>query len=295
MAAQTAIVVFGEVLYDCFPKGEEVLGGAPFNVAWHLQAFGDDPFFISRIGNDPRGQHIVSEMRQWGMDLSQLQVDSFHPTGEVKVILKDGEPHYEITENCAYDFIKKDEVQPLPEKRILYHGTLGVRSHSSSNALSLLKEGEATSVFLDVNLREPWWKEEDVAYLLEAACWVKLNQDELKQLGYEETDVKQAMKRFLDAFHLKQLILTCGSEGAKVLDNQGGFYEVVPEFVTNVVDTVGAGDAFTSVYLHGLLHDWPVDKTLQLAQTFASRIIGLRGATTNDMSFYENILTNMEA
>ncbi|MGD9171680.1 MAG: carbohydrate kinase, partial [Candidatus Thiodiazotropha sp.] len=37
---KTAIAIFGEVLFDCFPTGEQVLGGAPFNVAWHLQAFG---------------------------------------------------------------------------------------------------------------------------------------------------------------------------------------------------------------------------------------------------------------
>ena len=35
----TRPVVFGEVLFDCFPDGSRVLGGAPFNVAWHCQAF----------------------------------------------------------------------------------------------------------------------------------------------------------------------------------------------------------------------------------------------------------------
>ena len=37
--------VFGEVLFDVFPDGKQVLGGAPFNVAWHLQAFGIAPYF----------------------------------------------------------------------------------------------------------------------------------------------------------------------------------------------------------------------------------------------------------
>ena len=40
-------VVFGEVLFDIFPDGAKHLGGAPFNVAWHLQAFGDQPLFLS--------------------------------------------------------------------------------------------------------------------------------------------------------------------------------------------------------------------------------------------------------
>ncbi len=51
-------VIFGEVLYDCFPDGQAVLGGAPFNVAWHLQGFGRAPLFISRVGDDPLGHHV---------------------------------------------------------------------------------------------------------------------------------------------------------------------------------------------------------------------------------------------
>ena len=43
-------VIFGEVLFDRFPDGSVVLGGAPFNVAWHLQAFGRAPLFISTGG-----------------------------------------------------------------------------------------------------------------------------------------------------------------------------------------------------------------------------------------------------
>ena len=52
------LCIFGEVLFDVFPDGHQVLGGAPFNVAWHLQAFGQSPFFISRVGNDPQGKEI---------------------------------------------------------------------------------------------------------------------------------------------------------------------------------------------------------------------------------------------
>ena len=50
--------IFGEVLYDHFPDGSRVLGGAPFNVAWHLQAFGLAPRFISRVGDDAEGRKL---------------------------------------------------------------------------------------------------------------------------------------------------------------------------------------------------------------------------------------------
>ena len=85
-------VIFGEVLFDHFPDGSVVLGGAPFNVAWHLQAFGRAPLFISRVGDDPLGRRIRDIMHGWEMDASGLQLDSAHPTGSVEVRIDDELP-----------------------------------------------------------------------------------------------------------------------------------------------------------------------------------------------------------
>ena len=69
----TRACIFGEVLFDHFPDGRRVLGGAPFNVAWHLQAFGEAPFLVSRVGDDEEGDEVRSAMRAWGMDPAGLQ------------------------------------------------------------------------------------------------------------------------------------------------------------------------------------------------------------------------------
>ena len=69
------IALFGEVLIDQFPEGQRILGGAPFNVAWHLQAFGQPPCFISRIGNDETGELIQHAMNTWGLSKDALQID----------------------------------------------------------------------------------------------------------------------------------------------------------------------------------------------------------------------------
>ena len=86
------ITIFGEVLFDRFPDGSSVLGGAPFNVAWHLQAFGQRPLFISRIGRDRLGDTIRSAMQSWQMDVLGLQQDEIYPTGTVQVAIEQGEP-----------------------------------------------------------------------------------------------------------------------------------------------------------------------------------------------------------
>lgn len=76
--------IFGEVLFDYFPDGQRILGGAPFNVAWHLQAFKQRPKFISRIGADQSGCEVSKAMDSWGMDRTSLQIDPVHPTGKVQ-------------------------------------------------------------------------------------------------------------------------------------------------------------------------------------------------------------------
>ena len=79
-------LIFGEVLFDRFPDGSEVLGGAPFNVAWHLQGFGLRPRLISRIGEDRAGRRVVEAMDRWGLDTAGVQRDLRRPTGAVDIV-----------------------------------------------------------------------------------------------------------------------------------------------------------------------------------------------------------------
>lgn len=62
---------------------------------------------------------------------------------------------------------------------------------------------------------------------------------------------------------------------------------VAPRPDTEVVDTVGAGDAFSAVLLLGLSSEWPLPLTLQRAQEFAAAVVGCRGATIADPDFYK--------
>lgn len=287
---KSQVLVFGEVLFDCFPTGEQVLGGAPFNVAWHLQALGDRPHFISRVGDDALGNEILNAMRNWGMDTTTVQLDPQHQTGRVEIKVVDDEPHYTIIPDCAYDFIAVDGLGDLPTTGILYHGTLGLRNDVAREAFLMLAQKPQLSIFLDVNLRPPWWQQDDVYHCLRQARWVKLNEDELRQLGFTAADIGKAMRSLLNQFRLEQLIVTRGAEGAMVLTEEGEFHHVVPEPVKQIIDTVGAGDAFTAIYIHGLKEGRPVSDILNVAQQFASKVIGLRGAISTDFSFYRNFI-----
>lgn len=281
-------IIFGEVLFDCFPGGEQVLGGAPFNVAWHLQAFGDKPRLVSRVGDDAPGRKIISAMEGWGMDTTSVQIDPHHQTGRVDVALIDNEPHYNITADCAYDFIDAAEIVNSKTTGILYHGSLGLRHTTARHAFEKLASNPNLSIFLDVNLRPPWWDKDEVSGWLKQARWVKLNQQELHQLGSASGDIQVDMAKFQHEYALDLLIVTRGEEGAMLRSSEGNMLTVTPPSAQLFVDTVGAGDAFTSVFLHGLISGWPLNDILVAAQKFASAVVERRGATSSDPGLYQD-------
>ena len=297
------IAIFGEALIDRFPDGQQILGGAPFNVAWHLQAFDQRPCFISRVGRDATGDKIREAMLAWGMAVENLQTDPDHPTGTVQVTINNGEPSYEILADQAYDFIAAQQSSDDRQFGVIYHGTLALRNRVSEQALRDLigrpprqfptglrhthhpgrYQGK---VFIDVNLRAPWWHKESVNQWLGKAQWAKLNDDELMQLAPRQNTLQETMRLFLTQHELDVLVVTCGSQGALAINQAGEMIEVVPTADLTVVDTVGAGDAFAAVLLLGMQHGWPLPLTMERAQSFASALVTQRGATVQDLSFY---------
>lgn len=278
-------LIFGEVLFDRFPDGRSVLGGAPFNVAWHLRAFGLQPVLISRVGGDADGAEVADTMRRWGMDLSGLQHDPVHATGRVDVRIEGGEPAYTIAHPAAWDAIGPPSALP-DAPGLLYHGTLALREAASRDALEAIRAACDGPVFIDVNLRPPWWDRDATVELLDAADWVKLNEDELIALSPGSGTLAERASGLARRHGLRGLVVTRGAAGAMALE--GGEPVVMAGLprTTGVVDTVGAGDAFAAVVILGLLSGWPPGRSLERALAFAAAVCGLRGGTTADREFY---------
>lgn len=287
-------VIFGEVLFDCFPDGNSVLGGAPFNVAWHLQAFGLSPLVISGVGDDELGDSVKRAMQDWNMNTVGLQIDTVHPTGSVDIEFDDGEPRYTIVEHRAYDHIRGESLPETPDDCLLYHGSLALRNDVSRQALAKLKADHNGIVFMDVNLRDPWWNKAYVLDLVSDADWVKLNEDELSQLGGDNGATQAKAHEFMQAHALTGLVVTLGARGAVAITADGRQASAAPPQALEVVDTVGAGDAFTSVLILGITHQWPLELTMQRAQNFAALIVGKQGATVHDPGFYRTMISDWQ-
>lgn len=287
-------VIFGEVLFDQLPDGRAVLGGAPFNVAWHLQGLGLEPLLISRVGRDANGDRVLAAMENWGMDTRGMQRDAEHPTGTVRVFLDRGQPSYRILPNQAYDHIDASAALSSTADSVpllLYHGSLAARSEPSRNALKALR-ATGMPAFVDVNLRSPWWEPGMVRRLLQGARWIKLNGEELDlitgdtPLGAEAVSTRARALRA--RYNLDLLLVTEGEQGSQVFTPFDHYLQ--PALPADpLVDTVGAGDAFVAVCILGLAHHWPLPDTLARAAELATRICGLPGATPDDRTFYQEL------
>lgn len=292
-------IIVGEVLFDCFPDGSSVLGGAPFNVAWHLHGFGLSPLMVSAVGDDEHGAAVRNIMQSWGMRMDGLQINQGCPTGQVVVSIENGEPSYDIRENQAYDNIDSEQIiSHLNDNSfaLMYHGTLLKRTEHSKKLIHALQRHTAVPVFVDVNLRPPWWTSEDLQVSLNDANWVKLNNYELfiamNQQDEPEENLPALAKDLCDRFNLELLIVTLGEAGAFCV-TQGDVIQGEP-VTAQVVDTVGAGDAFSSVMIMGLIQDWPIGVSLRRALQFAARICEQRGATSTDLSLYKEYLSQWQ-
>ena len=172
-------VVFGEALVDDF-NHEQIVGGAPFNVARHLSAFMAPCLAITRIGGDRSGQLVRAEFERFAMSDAGLQVDPIEETGRVLVERAPRGHRFTILPHQAYDFIDAAAagatlagVQPA----MVYFGMLAQRNAQSRAALNAVLDASAAPRFLDLNLRDGQYDEKGVTRSLHAANIVKVNEE----------------------------------------------------------------------------------------------------------------------
>lgn len=291
-------IIFGEVLFDVFDNEQAVLGGAPFNVAWHLHGFGNSPLFISRIGRDDYGAQIQSAMQAWGMNMHGVQIDAQHPTGQVQVSFQGGQPDFDILADVAYDHIDEQaalDAMAANQAALFYHGSLVARTDYSNELVKSLR-GHAGTIFADINLRSPWWSQSQVEALIHDVDILKVNDDELAILMGTEPGLDQlenAARLMLKNYRLKKIVVTRGERGAfSISDN--GLTHAAPVAVTNLVDTVGAGDSFSAICIMGYIAGWDEQTTLDRATVFAAQICQQRGATSDEPAMYQRFKDNWQ-
>ena len=294
------VAVFGEALVDELPSGGRP-GGAPLNVAAHAAAFGLSPLLLTRLGSDPAGHALRAAMEARSIPVDGVQSDPALPTGRAVVTLRGGVPRFEIPAGAAFDAI--DGAAAARSVRgarpsVVAFGTLALREPASREALREVLDASPAVRLVDLNLRAPWYDGAVVTRALSAAHVVKASDEELDELRRllcltlrePEALAADVVRRF----RLKALYVTRGAQGAAVSWRSGDVvHRAEAEAVGSqdeVVDTVGAGDAFTSVVLLGLVRRCTAEESLRRGVEFAGAVTRIAGATPEEPSFYAPFL-----
>jgi fructokinase len=215
---------------------------------------------------------------------SHVQTDTAHITGRVQVTLQNGKPTYEILREVAWDYIRFDQnLEDLAARAdAVCFGSLAQRSPISRASIHAFLDSmrtESLRIF-DVNLRQDFYSKEILEASLRHANLFKLSDEELPVLAKMfalSGDASTQLKQLREMFDLRLVAYTRGGEGSLLVTA----HEVVdhPGFLTEVVDTVGAGDSFTASLCMGLLQNLPLAEINRRASRVAAFVCSQPGAT----------------
>lgn len=250
-----AVFCFGEVLWDCLPRGL-FLGGAPLNVAAHLVKLGVPACMVSAVGNDVLGREAMLRMDRLDVDSRFVSILSGWETGSVGVSLDEGgNAKYDIRRNVAWDHIQLVDglVDAITGASALVFGTLAMRSPDNLRVLDALMDVEWPLRVCDVNLRAPFYSVEAVLALSRFADLVKCNEEEAREICGAPAGIlpDTLVRKLADITNAGRVCVTLGERGAVYLGPFGIQRAIAPKVVP--VDTVGAGDAFLAAMIAGIV------------------------------------------
>jgi fructokinase len=216
---------------------------------------------VSRVGSDTLGTEILHSLSAKNFDTSLIQRDPNRSTGTVKVTLSSsGDPSFFIVPDVAYDFMELSAnlIEAASRSIFICFGTLAQRDARARNTIySILDAAPCATSFLDINLRASCYSAETVSESLARADILKLNLAETgminELLELDTNSPKELALRIMADYGVTTVLVTLGCEGVYAIEATGKQMSV-PAAKVDVVDTIGAGDAFSAGFAYKYLH-----------------------------------------
>jgi fructokinase len=275
------IVSLGEILWDVLPD-KELPGGAPLNVAYHLQKLSQRVAVVSRIGKDSHGQRLLQLMQQQQLTTEYIQQDPVYATGKVFARMDEhNDMQYDIVYPVAWDHISwnasLEKLLHSEDLQYMIYGTLLARHEGSRSALNTALQSRVRKV-LDINLRAPYYSKEILEWLMLSCHLLKLNIAELELISSwygSYTGNEERIIALAHQFDIDTIIVTLGSGGCMGYINEQFYYQ--PGQAVIVADTIGSGDAFLAGFLACQINQCTPEYSLAYANALGALVASKSG------------------
>lgn len=285
------VLGLGELLWDCYEDLRRP-GGAPANVAFQAQQLGLQGVVCSRVGDDKLGKDLLTFLKNQGLSTNSIQIDMEHPTGTVTVETPHTDaPHYIIHQDVAWDYLypSKDFLDLAHNACAICFGTLAQRSDCSRKTIHTLLDSASFSCMrvYDVNLRQKFYCRSWIEFSLKKANIVKLNESEVEMLSHLFERRMISHEEFATwirkSFNVECVCITRANRGCLLVGAGSEPHDKwmvvdIPGKPVNVIDTVGAGDAFTAALIYARLQGWTLDVQGQFANEVGALVASRPGA-----------------
>jgi 2-dehydro-3-deoxygluconokinase len=276
-SAGRAVACLGEALVLVSTAGELHAAGAELNVAVGLAALDIPAAWIGRLGSDDFGTMIRTQLQERGVDVSAIETDPYRPTGHYSKHTT-ADDAGELTTTSSYrrtgsaasvmgpEFLDRDAVSAVLGRAAVVHGS-GITAALSETCRAMMcrlltdRPGISGLVSFDVNWREQLWPDGDPSTVVDMA-----NRADVVLVGADEairvmgTADPVELRRILPM--PTTVVVKDGARRAMAVD-RSGTPTVIPALRVEVVEPVGAGDAFAAGYLSGLVRGEDTDRCLR--------------------------------
>lgn len=293
------LIAIGRLGVDIYPLQDGVgledvdtfgkyLGGSAANVTVAAARYGRRSALVSRTGDDPFGRYLHRELRRLGVDDRFVAVDPGlkTPITFCELFPPDDFPLYFYREPKAPDLnVSEDQldVAAIRSAGIFWATVTGLSQEPSrqTHFTAWAARERADHTILDLDYRPMFWSSAaeariQVARALEHVTVAVGNREEC-EVAVGETDPQRAADALLER-GVRLAIVKQGPRG--VLAKTADETVQVPPHPVDVVNGLGAGDAFGGALCHGLLSGWDLERILRFANVAGALVASRRECST---------------
>jgi 5-dehydro-2-deoxygluconokinase len=262
------------------------VGGCPTNVSVGTRRLGLRSALLTAVGDDQVGDFVTAFLDREQVDTRFIPRKAGHRTSAVILTIQppDKFPLTFYRDNCADRALTIDDVKraPIGDSRVIFVTGTGL-SHEPGRAATLAAAAAARDagvpVVVDIDYRPDQWESADafsaqMRRLLRSATLAVGTEEELAAAA-GSIDVARGAATLL-ACGIEALVLKRGVRGSSVFRADASAIDAAP-FPVDVLNVLGAGDAFASGFLYGYLQGWPLERAARMGNACGAIVVTRHG------------------